>query len=58
MNERKIIENLNYALDLLKQSGQKHNEITDNLSETIDALESRWSDKLRVQDNEEKEESC
>lgn len=57
MNERKIIENLNYALDLLKQSGQTHNEITDNLSDTIDALENRWSDKLQVQDNEEKEES-
>lgn len=57
MNERKIIENLNYALDLLKQSGQTHNEITDNLSDTVDELENRWADKLRVQDNEEEEES-
>lgn len=57
MNERKIIENLNYALSLLKQSGQEHNEITDNLSDTIDGLENVWGGKLQVQDDEEKEES-
>lgn len=55
MNERKIIENLNYALDLLQD--KTPNEIIDNLSDTIDELENRWADKLRVQDYEEKEES-
>ena len=50
MNEKKIVENLNYAHSLLCTTGEQENEITENLHDTIRELETKWKKELAIQD--------
>lgn len=52
MNERKIIEVMNYAYSLLCNVGEKDNEITEDLNDAVKELEKKWEDKVKIQDIE------